>query len=50
MELGIHSGIKDMYDALDQLTRISKHVPIHAVFGGKPDYRYALISIKQPIR
>lgn len=40
VEIDIHKGIGAMYAALDRMSEIASHVPIHVIFGGKPDYRY----------
>jgi len=39
VEIDIHKGIWAMYAALDRMSEIASHVPIHVIFGGKPDYR-----------
>jgi len=39
VEIDIHKGIGAMYAALDRMAEIAGDIPIHVIFGGKPDYR-----------
>jgi len=39
VEIGIHTKLQVMYRSLTQLAKISKHMPVHAIFGGNCDYR-----------
>lgn len=50
VEIDIHKGIGAMYAALDRMAQIAGDVPIHVIFGGKPDYRYGHHVIDQSTR